>query len=214
MDDLIKILESFNRKERFFLIAQALGQERDDKPAFTLSEKFRRELGGKMEVCIPKDPEKVFVGMDYHLDWVVASLTRWKDGKDREFPNDAPGIKGTQEDIDLLVAFQENQVFHLVFLEAKAYSGWTNNQMEPKAKRLGEIFDDCEKKWPNVNPHFFAIGPKESTALNLAAFPDWMKPIEWLTLALPSERRIVTRRGKEGNSYRKFEIKMVPRESI
>ena len=48
MPDLIKLLESFNRKERFFLIKQALGN-------FQLSDKFKRELGDATNLAIPPD---------------------------------------------------------------------------------------------------------------------------------------------------------------
>ena len=54
MSDLIEILRQFNRKERFFLIGQALGNE-----AFSLAERFRQELG---EVIGVKIPGNAFVG--------------------------------------------------------------------------------------------------------------------------------------------------------
>ena len=56
MSALIELLESFNRKERFFLIRQAPGD-------FRLSDQFREELGKTVDVEIPAD---VFVVMDCH----------------------------------------------------------------------------------------------------------------------------------------------------
>ena len=63
MSDLLKILESFNRKERFFLIAQALGQYskgvgQEKKPEFTLCEEFRADLSEKVNIEVPKEPKK------------------------------------------------------------------------------------------------------------------------------------------------------------
>ena len=46
MPGLIELLESFNRKERFFLISQAVGE-------FQLSDNFGRELAKAIKVDVP-----------------------------------------------------------------------------------------------------------------------------------------------------------------
>ncbi len=61
---LIELLESFNRKERFFLISQAVGE-------FQLNDDFRRELGKAINVDVPHD---AFTAMDYRLEWLTAAL--------------------------------------------------------------------------------------------------------------------------------------------
>ena len=66
MATLLEYLESFNRKERFFLVGEALGN-----PAFRLSSDFRTRLGAVFGLAIPND---ALVAMDYHLDWIYASL--------------------------------------------------------------------------------------------------------------------------------------------
>ena len=43
---------------------------------------------------------------------------------------------GNQEDADLLVAFEQGDIIHLMLVEAKAETGWTNKQMCSKAKGL------------------------------------------------------------------------------
>ena len=113
MTNLIKILESFNRKERFFLIAQALGCSNGGEPAFSLSDSFRQLLDEKLELtnigaAIPQEPAMVFVAMDYHLDWLQAALILAHTSQDEkfEFDNEGQIIMGTQEDVDLLVAFK------------------------------------------------------------------------------------------------------------
>ena len=128
MTDLIKILESFNRKERFFLLAQALGCSHSGEPAFSLSDSFRKQLNANIDVAIPEEPAMVFVAMDYHLDWLQAALTLAdsQDGKSKFSNKDEKGpvIEGTQKDVDLLVAFEAGETFHLILVEAKAYSDW------------------------------------------------------------------------------------------
>lgn len=209
MPDLINILESFNRKERFFLVAQVLGQEDGaGEPAFTLHPKFRDELGRKIGVEIPIE---AFVAMDYHLDWLQAGLTLARTIQDEvfDFSNDGEVIKGTQEDVDLLVAFRKGDQHHLILVEAKAYSGWTNDQMVSKSNRLREIFGDDGMKNRDVIPHFCLMGPKPEK-LKTETFPEWTKPggeLLCLDLRLPNtSRRKVERYQKVGNSYERFKI--------
>ena len=113
MPDLIEILEQFNRKERFFLIGQALGNE-----DFPLSKSFREDLGDAIGIDIPRG---AFAAMDYHLDWIAASLRAYQACREGEpmkvsllgktFPNSGsdPVVTGTQQDTDLLIAFKEKR---------------------------------------------------------------------------------------------------------
>ena len=68
MTSLMELLESFNRKERFFLIGDALGNR-----TFQLSTDFRARLSKAFGI---EPPSSAFVAMDYHLDWIHASLFR------------------------------------------------------------------------------------------------------------------------------------------
>lgn len=130
---LIDYLESFNRKERFFLIGQAL-DNRDCTPG----DPFRRQIGGLFGLAVPPS---AMVAMDYHLDWLHAGLLLAQGlDEDTAHPNSAGVATGQQEDVDLLIAFEVRAVHHVVLIEAKATTGWTNAQMESKAKRLGRIF--------------------------------------------------------------------------
>ena len=76
MMTLMEQLESFNRKERFFLIGDVLGNR-----AFELSTDFRARLS---EVFGIEPPSGAFVAMDYHLDWIHASLFFTLPGNDDE----------------------------------------------------------------------------------------------------------------------------------
>ena len=175
MPDLLKILESFNRKERFFLVAQALGQMRGDKPAFTLSPEFGEKLGKKVGVTIPQEPEKVFVAMDYHLNWVHAALVKTHPEQYQygvgPFLNTDEVVGGNQQDIDLLVAFPESAVHHLILIEAKAYGRWDKGQLQLKVPQLGKIFGADGKKYDDIRPHFLLMSPEKQGA----PLPQWMR---------------------------------------
>ena len=144
MTNLIKILKSFNRKERFFLIAHALGlHSNSGEPAFSLSNCFREQLNTKFDLKIPQDSEDVFVAMDYHLDWLQAALilAHTSQGEKSKFCNqgkEGQVITGTQEDVDLLVAFQVSGTFHLILVEAKGTSVGIRANCRPKLTGSGK----------------------------------------------------------------------------
>ena len=215
-ENLIEIMKSFNRKERSFLIAQALGLHSDcGETAFSLSESFRNRLNKEVknvEIPDPKERE-VFVAMDYHLDWLQAALS-WKytsPVENYKFCNEGKVIEGTQQDIDLLVAFEANGKCHLILVEAKAYSGWDNLQLSSKAYRLRKIFGETGEKWCDVQPYFYVIGPQMPAKLKPDCLPEWMLDdrgkLQWLCFRLPKERRVVKRR--DDSKY--FEIKVETR---
>ena len=59
-------LRSLNRKERFFLVGWAL-----DNREFRLGPAFRRQISPVVGLSLAADS---FVAMDYHLDWIHASV--------------------------------------------------------------------------------------------------------------------------------------------
>ena len=79
--ELIRNLRSFNRKERFYLIAAAT------EGGFKLSEEFRYKLNDAVEEICIKDRSNAYVAMDYRLDWIYASLHQcsFKDSKGEKF---------------------------------------------------------------------------------------------------------------------------------
>ena len=201
---LIELLESFNRKERFFLISQAVGE-------FQLDDDFRRELGKAINVDVPHD---AFTAMDYHLEWLTAALYAYECGDaGRIFDNPLQQvIKGNQEDTDLLVAFEGSGDWHVVLIEAKGATGWTNAQMQSKASRLGQIFGSEGDRHPGVVPHFCLVSPRPPKQLRVSEWPRWMCNNDgshiWLPLKFPERRRTVTRcdaagkRSAEGSHFR------------
>ena len=136
-----------------------------------------------------------------------------------------PKLKGTNLDIDCLVAFPKDEDFHLIFLEAKAYpesgSGWTNDQMEKKASRLKSIFGEQGEDYSRVHPHFCMLSPKKpNTRLNTDEWPAWMLKNKFenkhnhLKWHLPSSRLKATScnpngvAAKEGEWFRIYEQKL------
>lgn len=194
--DLISLLKYFNRKERFFLIGQALGNE-----DFILSDDFRNVLGEKLNLQIPKNS---FVAMDYHLDWIYASLYCAKEGTTK-FIADNTDLKlnSNQEDIDLLVAFKKENIYHLIMIEAKAESGWTNKQLSSKSKRFKQIFGIEQCLWYNVQPHLLLTSPRIPLGLQLNVLPNYLfKPIEniWFQLKISKKLLKITRCNKLGKA--------------
>ena len=188
MPDLIELLESFNRKERHFLVAQALG-------GFQLSDQFRAKLGKAVGVEIPAG---AFAAMDYHLDWLAAALQAYEKGSvSGRFDNQSREITGSQEDVDLLVGFSIEETIHLILLEAKGDTAWTNGQISSKCDRLKVIFGEDGLRYPQVKPHFCLTSPDPpSRRLSTRGRPAWMlegDKYRWMKLHFPKETRRVIR---------------------
>lgn len=191
----VELLAALNRKERFFLVAEALG-----KPTFELSDAFRQRVGDAFHLPIPAS---AFVAMDYHLDWIYASVFLSQDSVDASgVHSDSKGlISGNQEDVDLIIAFGSEGLTHIIMLEAKAETGWTNKQASSKAKRLEDIFGPDGRNFPSVCPHYGLISPRPPGQLDFnnpeSPWPRWMldgaQKIIWMPLTVPSGRAKVIR---------------------
>lgn len=194
--DLISLLKYFNRKERFFLIGQALGNK-----DFNLSDDFRNVIAKKLNLEIPKD---AFVAMDYHLDWIYASLYCAKEGTTRFIgDNTKLRLNSNQEDIDLLIAFEKASNYHLVLIEAKAESGWTNKQLSSKSKRFKQIFGVEQCLWNNVQPNLLLTSPRMPLGLQLNVLPNYLfKSIEeiWFQLEISKKLLKITRCNELGQA--------------
>ncbi len=146
-------LRQFNRKERFYLLGWSLGNNE-----FRLSAGFRRKMSSLVGVDVPSN---AFVAMDYHLDWLYASAylasSRCSSGA---HSNTHGLISANQEDIDLLIAFRRGRTWHVVMVEAKAATGWTNKQAASKAGRLARIFGQDGRRYPSIRPHYVLTSPR------------------------------------------------------
>ena len=192
-------LESFNRKERFFLVGWALGNRE-----FRLSSAFRSELSSSLDLDVPAES---FVAMDYHLDWIYASAFLAATGDtDTVHPNKDGLVSGIQEDMDLVVAFSAGETAHLIMVEAKGVTAWTNKQATSKARRLEAIFGQRGDTWPHIRPHFVIVSPREPEELDCSSWPGWMKRDDgrpyWIRMQLPGGLFRVTRCEESGKVSR------------
>lgn len=195
---LIETLKSFNRKERFYLIGQMLGN-----PEFRMNDNQLDEISNLIGLTIPR---KYFAAMDYHLDWIYASLYLTKnnskscvernlieeDGIETDYQ-----ISGTQEDVDFLLAFvDEKKITHLVMIEAKGDSYFSNGQLDSKNKRFKAIFGN-ENTWPNVRPHFIICSPKKPQKISIEEPAYFIfnnkSELAWFPLEMGNGKNKVTR---------------------
>ena len=187
-------LKSFNRKERFYVVQLALGGT-----ASKLSLSFRQAVDKVLGTKIPEDH---FYAIDYHLDWLYAAIIMdgFEDDKHIE-PNLARIIKGNQEDIDLLIAYEEADVTHIIALEAKGVTGWSNEQLDSKAKRLIAIFGNECSNVSNVKPYLGLLSPKKPVHVSTTKWANWMHNsgnIAWLELPLREGLKRVVRTDSAG----------------
>ncbi|TET40583.1 MAG: hypothetical protein E3J65_00720 [Dehalococcoidia bacterium] len=189
MSAMIDNLDRLNRKERFFFIGMVLGNRK-----FKLDALFRRELSDKFGIVVT---DTAFVAMDYHLNWIyaAAALTFGNPVRDRLYDNKDGVIDGTQEDVDLLVAFEDAAgVTHLIMLEAKGVTAFSNRQFEHKISRFRSIFGENGNRWPKVKPYFGLVSRRESKGLRVDRCPSWLKvngKIPWFMMPIPEDRLTV-----------------------
>ncbi len=212
MSAIIEHLRSFNRKERFFLVGAALGN-----PTFQLNSAFSQRLGVAFALEAPSD---VFVAMDFHMDWIYASAYLSQEGVNAsgKHPNTAGLVSGNPEDVDLIVAFDAGGTTHVIMLEAKVETGWTNKQLYSKMKRLTAIFGTKGDKFPQLRPHFGLMSPRPPRRLVTDCWPSWMLSPKgtpmWMKLAAPLGRRKLTRcdvSGKQDKDGGYFKVQSTDR---
>lgn len=199
-NELIKNLKSFNRKERFYLVGQMLGN-----PEFRMDDKQLNKISELIGIKIPRE---YFAAMDYHLDWIYASLFLTQEHDEKPFPRNFIDnnkkvdlqISGTQEDVDFLLAFVDPEnTTHIVMIEAKGDSYFSNGQLDSKNKRFKAIFGNKDT-WPNVKPHFLICSPKEPQKINIeepAYFIFKNSTLPWFELDIGDEKNKVTRWGED-----------------
>lgn len=208
MSRTIEALRSFDRKERFAVLREALGF---DPELPRLAHGFREKLNHCINnTTAIRCPEHAFLAMDYHLDWIEMALHRAEKnetGPASPFRNTCLSeINKNQKDVDLLVAFDHKAagevITHLVMIEAKAYLGWTNAQLDEKTDRLRKIFGENGQRWSFVQPHFVLMTARRSQRIRARDWPNWMRGgngVKWLDYDLPNRLKI-TRCAENGKS--------------
>lgn len=180
---IVDCLRLFNRKERYWLIRNAIGEKDQDLP---LSSSFRERLGKVIETEIPAD---AWWALDYHIDWLFAALVLFSVPRESETkPIKNPEmfskneklrrlVRGTQEDFDFIVAFGQT----IVLIEAKGVGSWTNKQISSKHQRLSEWKQFSECLHPGVGSMteklrviVVLMSPKESAGLHQRDWPTFI----------------------------------------
>lgn len=207
MTSFINNLDRLNRKERYFLIGMALGN-----PKFKLNSAFRQKLSKKYGLAVP---DAAFVAMDYHLNWIFAAgvLAFGNPVRDNIFDNKGGIVDGTQEDVDLLVAFEDkSSMNHVIMLEAKGFTAFSNRQFKHKMDRIKSIFGKKGNRWPEVKPYFGLVSSRESSKLRADYCPSWLKvesKIPWFEMPLPDNRLILHGCDKQGRTNKERAFWMV-----
>lgn len=219
-NEFIKHLREFNRKERYYVVAAAT-----DK-GFSLSKEFKEEVNKKLPDGIEiGDSGDAFVAMDFHLDWIYASLflTGKNQSKEQVFnmPEEDGLINGSQEDVDLLIAFPDKvnpeKKSHLILIEAKFDTPWSESQAASKKKRLESIFGENNEKWSDiVTHHFFICSPirpvRPASKVENEGADKNQSEIPWFKLEIrePLTLKKIVRGEKIGNKYSKWKVVNVP----
>lgn len=173
MVSLVDALKTFNRKERYWLLRNAIGSNFE-----LLDVDFRKRLGDAIGISIP---QTAWWAMDYHLDWLIAALHLFGGGqKGVPVDNSSNGVQGTQEDMDLVVAFDNV----LVLIEAKGETSWSNSQLKSKVDRLSAIF--ATESFRGVDLKFLLMSPNKSEKLErTGGWPKWMSGADGQPLFIP-----------------------------
>jgi hypothetical protein len=192
----IDTLRALNRKERFYLVGFAL-----DNPTFTLGDRFRALLKEEFVVEVPTD---AFVAMDYHFSWLYAAAVLSAEPDRVAYPSGGGIERGNQEDVDLLVAFDQGSKTVVLILEAKGVTGWSNKQLRSKLERLTSIFGDgsTASQFPHLDPRFAILSPFRPSQVSTAGWPRWMtddagRP-HWIKMETPTNLLKVTRCDADG----------------
>ena len=102
-------------------------------------------------------------------------------------------MTANQEDIDFVIVFRNTITYHVILLEAKGVTSWSNTQLQSKIQRLQHIFTGANIPWhEHVEPHFAIVSPAEPEKVLYGDWPDWIidpttKRFRWFKLQLPPE---------------------------
>lgn len=191
--EFVESLRRFDSHERGLVMQWAAGEPFHVGPA------LRAAVGGATGTQPPAD---AFVAMDYTMDWLYAAVRTTLEGVNSS-PQLWPAggeLTASQEDIDLLIAWEDQQGPHLVLVEAKGFTGWSNRQMSSKAARLDAIFaGDLRSRF---DVHLFLAGPAPSMGLRVDDWPKWTQPgahTHFLSISDPGVRYAVQRCDARGH---------------
>lgn len=172
--NLAEALQRFNRKERHWLVRDALGSA-----SARLDKDFTDRVQAAIRLRDPAfeiDPE-AWWAIDFHIDWLVAALHMLRHGPESAAtpqPNDPVIVTGSQQDIDLVIASGST----LVLVEAKGVGAWPDEGLDKKVARLNALppsIIESSGKSGDIQVYFLLCSPGEPPILNLSVWQPWMK---------------------------------------
>lgn len=169
--EVIQNFHAFNRKERDRLIKFALCS--GEHPHHWISVGLWRLVRPSNSKLPRPKREHMFVGMDYHLNWIYAALFATTCDNDElkrgiqncwTFTNDQSKeepIQGNQQDVDLLVAWHDGNRSNLniTLIEAKLDSGWLEDQFTAKLDRIKNIVMEAQHVGIRVECSLILLSP-------------------------------------------------------
>ena len=180
MTTLVAALEKFNRKERYWLLRNCVGNLKLDKC-------FIARLGKELNLRIPAG---AWWAIDYHFDWLVGAIWCRSGSNGTTMENEKSLVIRNQQDIDFIIAFEDT----MIPIEAKASTGWSNDQLKLKLGRLEAIRVFIEKlELKNITARLLLVSPRETRRQipdDYPKLPTFLigsgKKIPWLPLGLAS----------------------------
>ena len=208
-------LTTLNQKERFLLVAEVIGTP----SSLALSDRFVAKLTHSLSTCgihLSQSLPPLFVGIDYHFDWMYAALELSWQGQDikhlyqyptatplKPLPNKNRLISGNQEDADLLIVCTdvgEQPKTYFILIEAKGVGRWSTKQLRSKARRIRSLFGPPHAWSSHVQPVIVLAGPRMPGSTTSLDDPAGVYdiPICALELSLPKPLAKVTRCNGDG----------------
>ncbi len=148
--ELVGALAKFNRKERYWLLRNSIGN-------VGLTKSFVGRLKDALQLKIPDD---AWWAIDYHFDWLAGAMCCLGGKKDVTLQQAGKLIAGNQEDVDLIVAFKNT----IILIEAKADTGWSESQRNSKLDRLDDLRGLIEELGLDVKVRFLLISTQNTIA--------------------------------------------------
>jgi hypothetical protein len=128
-------------------------------------------------------PESAWWAIDYHLDWLAAAVIRFLK-ETPPYERKPSGIyaaeklvTGTQEDVDLIVAFGTT----VILVEAKGDTAWSAGQFGSKVQRIGAIQAIAGDL---VRLHHVLLSPRSTSLAGANA------TVPWISMACPDAENL------------------------
>ena len=165
-----------NARERFHLVRYAMGLPGQSLP---LGRTFREELGSVVGATVPGD---AYAATDYQLIRLEDALYdtyRRRSVSPMSFKNrlrSHTDLPRRVTDVDLLIVFSHENAVHIVLVEAKYKSSWSNAQLSKKADCLSQLFHPRMVWADKVTPSFVLLSSNPPRRVTTEGWPAWMAP--------------------------------------